>query len=157
NNEDRGRRGEDASRRTNTNRPSANDGVNTRVRGTMEGDGSSNRRDRISETPDGEVTIPGRISADGNTAGSPGGNRPGGNPNNGNRTGGTPGGSGNPGGTNLSGNHRGGERGNDRCPDRDRHGNRHGEHHRHTDSCYRTPAYDDTVVYVQSSYPDYDD
>jgi hypothetical protein len=109
----------------------------------MEGDGSSNRRDRISETPDGEVTIPGRVS--GNAGNNPGSNRRGDNPGNGNRPDGNPGGRG------------------DRDRDRyrnggdDRHGDRHGHRHRHTDDCYRAPVYDDTVTYSQSNYPDYDD
>jgi len=108
-------------------------------------------------TQDGEVTIPGRITESGTRGGDPSGNRAGGNPNNGNRTGGSPSGNGNPGATNLSGGHRRGERDGDRCPDRDHHGDHHGGHHRHTDSCYRAPTYDDTIVYAQSNYPDYDD
>jgi hypothetical protein len=106
----------------------------------MEGDGSSNRRDRISETSDGEVTTPGRIITGGNPAPNPGGNRTGTDPSGGRRTGSSAGGR---------------ERDRDRDPDR--HGDRHGHRHRHTDDCYRVPTYDDTVVYSPSNYPDYDD
>ena len=143
-----------SSRRANTNPPSGNRG-NTRVSGTTEGDGRSNRRDRIIETQ-GEVITPGRISI-GGTPGENPGIRPGVNPNNGNRAGGNPTGSGNPGGTHPRGGPTGGGRDRDRCPDRDRHGDHHGGHHRHTEVCYRAPTYDDTITYVQSNYPDYDD
>jgi hypothetical protein len=91
-------------------------------------------------TPDGEVTIPGRVTATRNPGGNPANNRPGGNPTNGNRPGGNPG---------------GGDRHRDRGDDR--HRDRHGHRHRHTDDCYRVPTYDDTIVYTQSNYPDYDD
>jgi len=128
-------------RRANTNPPSGNDGSYTRGRGTREVDGRSDRRDRTVETQDGEVITPRRISGGGTPGDIPGGNRPGGNTNNGNRTGGNPGG------------------GRDRDRDRggDRHRDGHGHRHRHTDDCYCAPTYDDTIVYSQSNYPDYDD
>ena len=131
-----------------------NTGGGNRGRGSMSGDGSSNRRDRTIETEDGQIVPGGRGVAPIATSGGTGGG--------GARTGG--GGSGvgtNPGGGRGGGNPGGG--GNDRHRDHGRDGDRHGRHggrdgHRHYrgDECYQVPTYDDTISYSSSNYPVYD-
>lgn len=132
----------DNRRNDNDRRPNEDGG---RVRGTMSGDGSGNRRDRVIETDSGDV-VPARTGAGNRTAGNPGGNTGNGGSAGGNRSGDA----GNRG--DRGGRHRGG----DRDGGRDR--NRDGRHHRHYrgDECYQVPSYDDTVTYNAASYPDYD-
>ena len=60
-----------------------------RVRGTMSGDGSGNRRDRAIETESGDIVVPGRTRTLTPDSAFPGGNNPGG----GNPPGANPGGS----------------------------------------------------------------
>ena len=128
-------------RRNDNDRRASEDGG--RVRGTMSGDGSGNRRDRVIETDSGEVIVPGRTRAGNPTYGNPGGNA-----GNGGNAGGNRGGD--------AGNRGDRHRGGDRDGWRDRH--RDGRNHRHYrgDECYRVPTYDDTVTYSAASYPDYD-
>lgn len=119
-----------------------------RARGTMSGDGSGNRRDRVIETESGDIVVPGRTRTSIPDSASPGGNNPGG---------------GNPGGSARGGaGNRGGRDGRDRDRDgdrgrwRDRHGDRRGHRHYRGDECYQVPAYDETVSYGANNYPDYD-
>jgi hypothetical protein len=138
------------SNRTGSNPPVANNEGGGRVRGTMSGDGSGNRRDRVIETESGDVIVPGRsgfVNPNGNPGpGNPAGGNPGGNP------GGNRGGS--AGGDNRDGRHRGGDGDRDRW--RDRHRDGRGHRHYRGDACYQVPTYDDTVSYSAVNYPDYD-
>jgi len=142
-------RGNNDNRRNDNDRPTNEDGG--RARGTMSGDGSGNRRDRVIETESGEVIVPGRTRAGNPTASNPGGNNPGG---------GNPGGSAGGGRGNRGGGRDGRDRDRDRDGDRgrwrDRHGDRRGHRHYRGDECYQVPAYDETVSYGANNYPDYD-
>ena len=133
-------------RRNENDRPVNEDGG--RVRGTMSGDGSGNRRDRVIETESGDIVVPGRTRTSTPDGAGPGGSNPGG----GNPGGGAGGGGGNRGGRDGRDRDRGGDRGRWR----DRHGDRRGHRHYRGDECYQVPAYDDTISYSAASYPDYD-
>lgn len=149
NNDGGSSRGNNDNRRNDNDRRTAEEGG--RVRGSMSGDGSGNRRDRVIETESGELFVPGRTGGANPNGAAPGGANPGGNP------GGNPATGGNPGG-NHGGRHRDRDRDRDRW--RGRHGDRRGDRrdHRHYrgDECYTVPAYNDTVSYSASNYPDYD-
>ena len=140
-------RGNNDNRRNDNDRPTNADGG--RVRGTMSGDGSGNRRDRVIETESGDIAVPGRTRTSTPDSAIPGGNNPGG---------GTPGGSAGGGG----GNRGGGRDGRDRDRDgdrgrwRDRHGDRRGHRHYRGDECYQVPTYDETISYSAVNYPAYD-
>ncbi|MFY9619885.1 MAG: hypothetical protein WAM70_10440 [Pyrinomonadaceae bacterium] len=147
NNDGPSSRGNNDNRRSDNDRRTSEDGG--RVRGTMSGDGSGNRRDRVIETESGDIVAPGRTRTSTPDSAGPGGNNPGGS---------NPGGSAGSGG----GNRGGGRYGRDRDRDgdggrwRDRHGDRRGHRHYRGDECYQVPTYDDTVSYRAASYPDYD-
>ena len=148
NNDGGSSRGNNDNRRNDNDRRTNEDGG--RVRGSMSGDGSGNRRDRVIETESGEVIVPGRTGRVNPTGVTPGGVNPGGNPGGNPTTGG-----GNPRG-NPGGRHRDRDRDRDRDRWRDRHGDRRGHRHYRGDECYQVPTYDDTVSYSAASYPDYD-
>ncbi|HEY3102880.1 MAG TPA: hypothetical protein VGJ69_04775 [Pyrinomonadaceae bacterium] len=135
NNDAGGRNNRDAgSGRPNENPRSGNNEAGTRIRGTMDGDGSAKRRDQIIEKESGDPIAPQPPPLSGPGGANPGGGNPRGNP---------------------SGGNPGGDR--DRDRDGDRHRGRHGHRHRHTDDCYRVPTYDDTISYSSGNYQDYDD
>ncbi len=153
NNDNSGNRANDggSNRTGNVNPPAGNNLGGRRTSGTMSGDGSGNRRDRVIETESGEVIVPGRTRT-----GTPDGVNPGGAPS-GNAGGNRGGTGGNPGG-NTGGWRR--DRDRNRDGDRDRwrgrHGDRRGHRHYRGDECYQAPVYDDTISYAASNYPTYD-
>ena len=152
NNDGGSSRANNDNRRNDNDRRANEDGG--RTRGTMSGDGSGNRRDRVFETESGEIVVSGRGRETNPNGVTPRNGNPGGNPTTGrgNR------------GANPDGRHRDrdrdGNRGRDRNGDRDRWRDRHrdGRSHRHYrgDECYQVPTYDDTVSYSAGNYPDYD-
>lgn len=147
-----------SSRSNNDNRRDDNDRRTNedggRTRGSMSGDGSGNRRDRIIETESGDIVVPGRTRASTPDSANPGNNSRGGNP----------GGNAGTGGGNRGDGRGGRDRDRDRNRDRDgnrggwrdRHGDRRGHRHYRGDECYQAPTYDETVTYNASNYPDYD-
>lgn len=149
NNDGGSSRGNNDNRRNDNDRRPNEDGGG--VRGTMSGDGSGNRRDRVIETESGDIVVPGRTRASTPDSASPGGNNSG----SGNSAGSAGGGGGN-----RSGGRDGRDRNRDRDGDRgrwrDRDGDRRGHRHYRGDECYQVPTYDDTVSYSPVQYPDYD-
>src|SRR5687768_4585022 len=76
NNDGGSSRGNSDNRRNDNDRRPNEDGG--RVRGTMSGDGSGNRRDRVIETESGDIVVPGRTRASTPDSASPGNNNSGG-------------------------------------------------------------------------------